>query len=88
MISFNYALLLILIQQITVTFFSYSIRDYNAMTSEIRTKDDLRRKILGEIERVFCYCRSLKISWLEHFPKFDKRRVWNKNVLGGKFSKN
>ena len=30
--SFNYALLFVLIQQITVTFFSYLIRNYNAMT--------------------------------------------------------
>ena len=36
-------------QQNTVTFFSYSIRNCNAMTSEIRTKDNLQRKILGEI---------------------------------------
>ena len=26
------------------------------------------------------------MSWLEHFPKFNKRGVCNKNVLGGKFS--
>ena len=39
------------------------------------------------IERVFCYCRDLKMSWLKHFPGFNKRRVWNKNVMGGKFSK-
>ena len=22
------------------------------------------------------------MSWLKHFPKFNERRVWNKNVLG------
>ena len=27
------------------------------------------------------------MSRLEHFPKFNKHGVWNKNVLGGKFSK-
>ena len=32
----------------------------------------------------FCYCRDLKTSWLEHFVKFNKRWVWNKNVLGEK----
>ena len=35
------ALLFVLIQQNTVTFFSYSIRNYNAMTSEIRPKNNL-----------------------------------------------
>ena len=39
------------------------------------------------IESVFCYFRDLKMSWLVHFPKFNKLRVWNKNVLDGKFSK-
>ena len=39
--SFNYALLFVLIQQNTVTLFSYSIRNYNAMTLEIRTKENL-----------------------------------------------
>ena len=51
--SFNYALLFVLIQQNTVTVFSYSIRDYNATTSEIRTKDNMWRKILGEILKGF-----------------------------------
>ena len=46
--SFNYALLFILIQQNTFTFFSYSIRNYNAMTSEIQRKDYPRGKSLGE----------------------------------------
>ena len=36
-----------------------SIRNYNAVTSEIQTRRN--------IERVFCYCRDLKMSWLEHF---------------------
>ena len=40
------------------------------------------------IERGFCYCRDLKMSWLEHFPRFNKWGVWNKNVPGGKFFKN
>ena len=26
------------------------------------------------------------MSWLEHFPRFDKWGVWNKNVLGETFS--
>ena len=30
------------------------------------------------IEKVFCYCRDLKMSWLEHFPKRNKQGVWNK----------
>ena len=34
----------------------------------------------------FSYCQYLKMSWLEHFLKLNKRGVWNKNVLGGKFS--
>ena len=51
--SFNYALLFVLIQQNTVTVFSYSIRDYNATISEIRTKDNMWRKILGEILKGF-----------------------------------
>ena len=46
--SFNYALLFILIQQNTFTFFSYSIRYYNAMTSEIQRKDYPWGKSLGE----------------------------------------
>ena len=75
-------LLFVLIQQITVTLFSYSIRSYNAMNSEIQTKDNMWRIF----ERVFCYCQDLKMSWLEHFPKFNKRGVWIKNVLSGKFS--
>ena len=28
------------------------------------------------------------MSLLEHFPKFNKQLVWNKNVPGGKYSKN
>ena len=35
----------------------------------------------------FYYCQDLKTSWLENFSKFNKRGVWNKNVLSGKFSK-
>ena len=27
------------------------------------------------------------MSWLEHFPKFNKWGVWNKNVLYEKFLK-
>ena len=49
----NVALLFVLIQQITVTFFSYSIRNYNALTSEIQTKDNLGRNFLGEILKGF-----------------------------------
>ena len=47
--SFNYAWLFVLIQQNTVTVFFYSTRNYNAMTSEIQTKDNPWPKILGEI---------------------------------------
>ena len=80
--SLNYALLSVLIQQNTVMFFSYSIRNYNAMTSEIWTKDNLWRKILGEILKgLFCYCQDLKMSWLEHFRRFNRRGVWSKNAL-------
>ena len=43
--SFNYALLFVLIQRNAVTFFSYSIRNYNSMTLEIWTKDNPWRKI-------------------------------------------
>ena len=43
--SFNSALSLVLIQQIIVTFFSYAIRNYNAMTSKIWKKGNLWRKI-------------------------------------------
>ena len=35
-----YYLLFVLIQQSTVLSFFYSIRNYNAMTSDIRTKDN------------------------------------------------
>ena len=28
------------------------------------------------------------MSWLEHFPKFNKQGVSNKNALGGKYFKN
>ena len=48
------------------------------MASEIRTKDNLWQKnFRRNAERVFCYYRDLKISWLEHFPKFNKQGVWN-----------
>ena len=50
--NFNYALF-VFIQQNTDKFFSYSVRKYNAMTSEIRAKDNLWRKILGEILKEF-----------------------------------
>ena len=43
---------------------------------------------MRNIERVFCYFQDLKMFWLEHFQKLNKWRVWNKNVLGGKFSNN
>ena len=39
----------LLIQQNTVTFFSDSIKNYNAMTLEFQTKDNLWRTILGEV---------------------------------------
>ena len=51
--SFNNSLLILLIQRITVTFISYSTRNYNAMTSKIRTKDNLWQKVLGKILKGF-----------------------------------
>ena len=47
--SFNSSLLFVLIKQITVMFFSYTTKSYNIMASEIRTKDNLWRKVLGKI---------------------------------------
>ena len=44
-------------------------------------------KFRRNIESAFCYFQDLKMSLLVHFPKFNKLRVWNKNVLDGKFSK-
>ena len=84
--SFNYALLFVLIQQNTVTFFSYSIRNYNAMTSEIWTKDNVT-KMLGEILKGFFVTVSktgggggggIKISWVENFLKINK---WGGRLL-------
>ena len=46
-------LLFILIQQITATFISYLIKNYNALTSEIQTKENLWRNILGKILKRF-----------------------------------
>ena len=46
-------LLFILIQQITATFISYLINNYNALTSEIQTKENLWRNILGKILKGF-----------------------------------
>ena len=52
--SFNYAILFVLIQQITVAFFSHSIRNYIAMVSDIPAKDNnLWWKILREILSFF-----------------------------------
>ena len=64
--SFDYAL----IQQVSISFDTsnhshvlfYLIRNYNAMTSEIWTKDNMWQKILGEILKSFCYCRDLQTS--------------------------
>ena len=47
--SFNSSLLFVLIKQITVMFFPYTTKSYNIMASEIRTKDNLWRKVLGKI---------------------------------------
>ena len=44
-------------------------------------------KFRRNTESVFCYFQDLKMFLLAHFPKFNKLRVWNKNVLDGKFSK-
>ena len=78
----------VLIQQNTVTFFSYSIRNYNAIFGNSNKREYVTKNFRRNVERVFCYCRDLKIPWLEHFPRLNKPGVWNKNVLGGKFSKN
>ena len=69
--SFNYSLLFVLIQQITVTFISNSNRKYNVVTSEIRTKDTMRQKNLGKILKRFIV--TVDMSWLEHFLKFNKQ---------------
>ena len=34
------------------------------------------------------FCVTIDTSWPEHFLKSNKQGVWNKNVLGGKFSEN
>ena len=68
----------LLIQQITVTFFFYSIRNYNAVISEIWMKDNMRQKILGEILKRFFVtveiyrCPGWNIGWNL------LKRVWNK----------
>ena len=69
--SFNYSLLFVLIQQITVTFISNSNRKYNVVTSEIQTKDTMRQKNLGKILKRFIV--TVDMSWLEHFLKFNKQ---------------
>ena len=83
----KYALLFVLIQQNKVTFFSYSVRNYNAILGNSSKRESVMKNFRRNIGRV-CYCPDLKMSWLEHFPRFNKRGVWNKNALGGKFSKN
>ena len=60
--SLNHALLFVLTQQNPVTFFSYSIKNYNAMTSEIQTKDNLTKNFGRNMERVFCYCGEWKVT--------------------------
>ena len=60
--SLNHALLFVLTQQNPVTFFSYSIKNYNAMTSEIQTKDNLTKNFRRNMERVFCYCEEWKVT--------------------------
>ena len=64
--SFNYALLFVLMQQNTDTFFSYSVRNYNGMPSEIRTKDNLRTKDNHGLDANSCF-------WLVNilFQEFD-----------------
>ena len=68
-------------------FFSYSIRNFNARTSEILAKYNVTKNFRRNTKGVFSYCRDLKMSWLKHFPKFNKREVWNKNVLVENFLK-
>ena len=77
----------LLIQQITVTFFPYSIRNYNAMTSEIWTKDNMWQKILGEIlKRYFVTVKIYRRPGWNIFRNLING-VWNENVLGENFLK-
>lgn len=55
-------------QQMIVTVFSYSVWNYNAMTS---LKDNLWRKMFGEIPKDFLLLSRFK-DLLGHFPKFNK----------------
>ena len=47
----------------------------------------MTKKFRRNIERVFCCCRDLKTSWLEHFSKFNKQGVWKKMSWVGHFLK-
>ena len=59
------------------------------MTSEIQTKGDLWRKILGEILKGFFITAEIyRYPGWNIFLRFNKRGVQNKNVLGGALSKN
>ena len=78
---FNFALSFVFIGHITGTFISYSITNYNAMTSEFQAKDNLWQKILGIIlkgyfvtvdrpgRNIFWSCINkrcgIRMSWVE-----------------------
>ena len=72
----------------SATFFSYSIRNYNAMISEIWTKDNMWQKVLGEVlKRFFVTVEIYRHPGWNIFRNLING-VWNKNVLGRRFSKN
>ena len=89
--SFDYTLT----QQVSISFDTknhryvlfYSIRNYNAKTSEIWTKV-MWQKILGEmLTRFFDTVQIYRCLGWKVFQNLING-VWNKNILGGKFSKN
>ena len=45
------------------------------------------KNVRRNIERVFCYCRDLKMSWLEHFLEFNKQEVRIRMSWVGNFLK-
>ena len=73
--------------------FWYSKHSYVQLETTMQRLRKFELKVIcGEnfrrnFERIFYYCQDLKMAWLEHFPKFDKWGVWNKNDLGENFLK-
>ena len=53
--KFQLCFIICLMQQNTDTFFSYSVRNYNGMPSEIRTKDNLRTKDNHGLDANSCF---------------------------------